>query len=424
MFLEQPGQASAGAGGVARQHHLAAALAQRCDMVRDGFVDVGLLRPLGREVARWLDAEVDGALALGLGEGRGEVDRPLGDGGLPFVLRQIERVGLERSVAAGFARHGPLAVGIIIGDRVPPGVERGIGGAVAKQQVVLAEMIEQGRKLFLEQLQPMLHAAHPPSVGHRLVEGVAGRGGTERLAVARAEALDAFFVKQGLGRREQREAFGAVGRTLVGRVEAAKALDLVAEEVEPERHPLARREQVDQRAAHRIFAVLGDRIDPLVAERRELADQLLAVDPLAFGDAARELANLEGGQQPLGRRRCGGDQQLRSRPLRLQRVEGRQPLGHHPKRRRGAVVGQAFPGGEGQHLDLGREQRDGVGERAHCRLVGGDDDCAGAFARPVRRPREVAGKPGQEARRNSGERQRIARLQDSLKRLAHRGVRI
>ena len=74
---------------------------------------------------------------------------------------------------------------------------------------------------------------------------------------------------------------------------------------------LAGREQVDQRAAHGIFAGVGDRVGALVAERVQLPDQRLAVDPLALGEAAGQLADPERRQHPLGGGIGGGDQQLR-----------------------------------------------------------------------------------------------------------------
>ena len=76
MVLEQAGEPLAGAEAVAGENDFVAAFAQLGDMVCDRFVDIGLLRPLGREIARRLDAEIDGAVGFGLGEGGGEVDRP------------------------------------------------------------------------------------------------------------------------------------------------------------------------------------------------------------------------------------------------------------------------------------------------------------------------------------------------------------
>ena len=54
MVLEQAAKALARAAGVACEHDLAAAPAKRADMLCDRFVDVGLLRALGREIARGL----------------------------------------------------------------------------------------------------------------------------------------------------------------------------------------------------------------------------------------------------------------------------------------------------------------------------------------------------------------------------------
>ena len=359
-------------------------------MLRDRFVDVRLLRALGREIARGLDAEVDDPVGFGLGERRGEMDRPVG------LDRRPIRPWRDRARAARAGDSCPAR---------PPSRGRGSGNnrrspragspsawsaaGVADDEVVVAEMVEQGLEPLLEQRQPMLHAGHAPAVGERLVERILGRGRAELLAIARAEALDAVRVEQRLGRGHQRERLGLVGRALVGGVEAADALDLVAEEIEPERQLLAGREQVDQRAAHGIFAMLGDGVGALIAERVQLRDQSLALDPLARGDAPRELADAERRQQSLRRGACGGDEQLRLVALGLQRAERRQPLGHDAQRRGGAVVGQAVPAGKRQHLDLGREQRHGFGERAHRRFVGDDRDGAAALARSrARRARD------------------------------------
>ena len=136
---------------------------------------------------------------------------------------------------------------------------------------------------------------------------------------------------------------------------------------------LAGREQVDQRAADRIFAMLGDGVGALVAERVQLLDQLIAVDPLAFRDPAGQLADPERRQQRAGSPRW----RWRPAAAGLSRFawsafKRRQPLRHHPQRRRRAVVGQAVPRGQGQDLHLGSEQR------ARCRP---------ARASPLRRRR-------------------------------------
>ena len=109
-------------------------------------------------------------------------------------------------------------------------------------------------------------------------------------------------------------------------------------------------------------------------------------------------------------------------PRTLERVQSREPLGHHAERGRSAVIGQAVPAGERQHFDFRREQGDGLGERAHGRFVGGDDDRASAFAGPVRRTREIGGEPRQEARGHAGERQRLTGAEDALERFGHLAI--
>ena len=78
------------------------------------------------------------------------------------------------------------------------------------------------------------------------------------------------------------------------------------------------REQVDDRAAHRIFAGVVDRVGPLVAVGDQQLDQPVALDPLALGQPPGQLADAERRQDPLGRGIGRGDQQLRAVALALQ----------------------------------------------------------------------------------------------------------
>ena len=68
-------------------------------------------------------------------------------------------------------------------------------------------------------------------------------------------------------------------RPLVGRVERAERVDLVAEELDPDRQRQRRREDVDDPAAARRFAATGDLGDRHVAEVEQLAQQGVLVDP-------------------------------------------------------------------------------------------------------------------------------------------------
>src|SRR4051794_12735000 len=100
MVFEQAAEPLASALGVAREHDLVAALAKRRDVLGDRLIDIGLLGALGREIARRLDPEVDDSLAFGLRERRGEMDRSVVNEAFPLFLREIERAGLERPIAA------------------------------------------------------------------------------------------------------------------------------------------------------------------------------------------------------------------------------------------------------------------------------------------------------------------------------------
>ena len=70
-------------------------------------------------------------------------------------------------------------------------------------------------------------------------------------------------------------------RPLVGRVEGAQRLDLVAEALDPDRQRLRRREDVDDAAAARELAAAGDLGHRLVAEVEQVAQQRVLVEPRA-----------------------------------------------------------------------------------------------------------------------------------------------
>ena len=424
MIVEQSGQPLARSGAVTGKNDFLARFPKLGGVGDHRFVDIGILRPLGREIARTLDREVDHLIARRLGEGGGEVNGPFGGLRAPFLLRQIERRGRQGPIAARIGHHRPGAVGEIILDRLRAAGQGAVGAAVAQDDIRLAEMIEQGRQFLLEQGQPMLHPRQPPPVADRLIQRIAGGIGAEFLAIGGAEALDAVGVEQRLAGRHQREGGRLAGRFLVGRVEVAHGLDFVAEEIEPDRLGRARRIEVDDRPAHRIFARIMDRIGALIAIGMEQGGKLVALDRHPFGQLMRELADAERGQHALGRGIGGGDQHLRTGQRLLQRMERRHPLGHNPQRRAGAVVGQAIPRREADHLDLGREGGDGIGQRAHRGFVGGNDDQAAALARAMRRAREVGREPRQEAGRHRGERQRLACTKDRLQRVTHRAIRM
>ncbi len=262
-------------------------------------------------------------------------------------------------------------------------------------------MVEQRRQPLLEQRQPMVHARLSPPLTDRLIQRIAGRLRPEQVAIGRAKALDRVLVEQGFGGGEQLQRLGGAKAALVGGVEPADAFDLVAEEIDPQPGFLARREQVEDTAAHRKLALIGDGIDAAEAVCDEQLGQRIAVDPLACGERGRKLADTERGQRALGDRRDGGEEQLAAFRRLLQRRQRRQPIGADAHRRTRAVIGQAIPSGEAVDDEVGSKEGRGVGYRLHRRVVGRDIDeplAAGA--------RQIGEQQRQEAVGGSRERQR------------------
>ena len=125
------------------------------------------------------------------------------------------------------------------------------------------------------------------------------------------------------GRSER--ALDGADRALVGRVERAERVDLVAEELDPDRQRQRRREDVDDAAPARRLATAGDLGDRDVAEVEQLAQERVLVDPARRG-AARAA-------RPAGRpgRSCAGGAPGRSPPS---PVPGRSATRRAPRRGR------------------------------------------------------------------------------------------
>ena len=401
MVLEKIAEPIACAGRVAREDGRAAFLAQRLQVIDHRLIDVGMGGALGREVARAVDVEVDHGGGFGLVERRGNVRGRGGERFLPFLGRHVERLGGKRAVAAGLRCLGALAVLVIIGDRLEPRLAGGLHAAVADDQRVLADMVEQRLEPLLEQRQPMFHAGQAAAFADRLVERVTRRGGAKGFAIAAAEALDAFLVQQRLGRGEEGEAGDLAGGTLVGGIEGAHALDLVTEEVEPKRLRLARGEEIDQATAHGIFAGVVHRIGAHIAVGGEQRGELVACDPLTRFQVRDQLADAERGERALRGGVDGGEDKLRRLGGRLQLVQRADPLRHDAQGGRGPVIEKAVPRGIFDDLDLRREEARGAGDRAHRRFVRRDEH------RPRRRRAgEIGEQAGQEAGRHAREGER------------------
>ena len=219
----------------------------------------------------------------------------------------------------------------------------------------------------------MLHARQASAVADRLIQRITRCRSAEAFAVACAEALDAVFIEQCFGGGQQREAVDAPGRPLIGRVEGADAFDFVTKEIEPQSLGFAGWIQVDQSTANGEFTSIRNRFHADIAIGLQQCREAVSTDPLFGGKPRNELTNAEWRQRPLGERVDGCHQQLRPARLLLQPVQRCHPFGHHAQRRGRAVVRQAIPRREGQHLQLGCEGLRGGRDRTHRGFVGRDE---------------------------------------------------
>ena len=135
--------------------------------------------------------------------------------------------------------------------------------------------------------------------------------------------------------------------------------------------------QVDQAAAHRVFARRHDLAHVAVPGQRELGLQRGFVEP-------RALLEVEGGRrQETGRRqprqRGGGRQQHHVEVALQQAPQRGEALGDQVLVRREGVVGQRLPIGEHGHAQIGREEQQLVGQALRVGRIGGQRPRCNAF---------------------------------------------
>ncbi len=350
------------------------------------------------------------------------MDRPVLRLRGPFLRCEIERARLERTIAARRALRTFDAGAVVVGDFVEPLLRAACRRAVDADQVALAKVIEQRCQPLLEQRQPVFHACQTPPVADRLIERVFGRLGAELFAVAGAKALDRILVEQRLSRRKQQVRIHRAGRALGARIEQPQRFELIAEEIEPQTRSKPRRNDVENRAAHREIACIDRGIAADVTLPAKQRDQPLMADFHAGLELPHQFADAERCGHPLGRGVDRGDEQLRTLGPILQAVECGQSTCADRKRRARTVVGKAVPGGKLDNVELGREIAGRFCNRDHRGLVVGNEHGAG---RAIPRMRQGSGEIGHDERlrpaRHGGQGQRRGRREDAVK-IGHGGL--
>ena len=347
-------------------------------------VDVFLLA-LGREIAPDAPAGIAHPRPRGRRQ-RVELHRPAPvQRRLPRRLVEVKLIGRYRLVDAA---HAPLfghrrATGfILVGDTLPA---RKVGRAqlVIQRHRHPGQVVEQLLQPLVEERQPVLGALRLAAGADRLVKRVVGAGGAELDAVVLPETADRRLVEHHLADRGQFDTVQLLRGALACRVEAARPVEHVAEQVQPHRPALARRVDVDDAAADRVVARLQHRGRLDKPHPREEIAQRALVDAPAHLRGEGRVAQDRARRHPLHRRAQRGQQH-----------EPRRPRVHQPRQRRhprrgdvgiGAdpVIGQAIPCREGEHRHVGREEPQRRARRGHALVVARDMDDGAIGARDL-----------------------------------------
>ncbi len=374
LVVEKPLQAFARALGIGGDDDLAFRLSG-VNMIRQCTEEVDVLKlALGREVAPDAAARIQDAGAGRLRQGD-KLHHPMpGDRGLPSGIVKIEeprRTGLVDRIEPVLALHRLAAGVILVLDPLPPRQPRR-GQLVVEHHGRAGKIVEERLEPFVEEGQPMLHPGMLAPGAHGFVERIVGARRAELDAVVLPEAGDRGLVEDHLRHRRELHHGKLLGRPLRRRIEAPRAVQDVAEKVEPDRAALPRRVDVDDAAAHRVVAGLGHRR----GLRETHADEEVAQGAFvhAVADAGGEGGGLQhrARRQPLGRgvERGQQDEGLRQ-PLR-QRRQRRHPGGGDIGIGRDPVIGQAVPGRKCQDQRIRREEGQGRPHRLHPPVVAGD----------------------------------------------------
>ncbi len=359
---------------------------------RSGVEDVGAIRHGKRGEPR------QGALAQSL---------------LPLVFGQIEPVRRQRLVDRAAARmlHRLATRFVVIGDLLEA-LACGVLALRLDGDRRVAEIIEQRVHPLLEQRQPMLHAGMAAAFGDGFIELVVGAGRAELGDIAHAEATDGLGDELKLRDRHQVERAHVEQRALGLGVEGADRLQRVAKEVEADRLVETGREEIEDAAAHGIFAGLAHGRGAGVAVMLQPGD-----DRVHWHDmAGRNRQRLRGNRIARGHALHDGidrgqhDQRLVAAGKPREPRQRGQALRQNAAMRRDAVIGLAVPGRKLQHRQVGREKFQRARQLLHPRPVTADHgkaDCG--LLRPRRdRAREIGDDEALGTFGDIGERQRAA----------------
>jgi hypothetical protein len=134
-----------------------------------------------------------------------------------------------------------------------------LAGQVLHHHRRIRQAIEQRGQVLVEERQPVLHAGETLLAGDRGIKRIVARRRTESGEIALPEPRDVSGVSEISLAGCKDELRLLAGSALGGGIEGADAFQRVAEEIEPDGLRRSRRENVEDAAAHGIFADLAHR---------------------------------------------------------------------------------------------------------------------------------------------------------------------
>ena len=175
-----------------------------------------------------------------------------------MLIDAIEQFRLDGLVGRAGTRYGRCQASgltrfVIIGD-LRRAIRKRLDGLLIVHKRRIADIIRQRIQMLIEKWQPVLSARIAGPAADRCIERVIDRIAAKRRGVLLPKPLDALVCQHHFAHRRQIDALELSRGPLAIRVKGADRFELAAEEIEPQRRFGARREQIDQPAAHRIFA--------------------------------------------------------------------------------------------------------------------------------------------------------------------------
>ena len=236
------------------------------------------------------------------------------------------------------------------------------------------EIVEQRVHPLLEQRQPMLHAGMAAAFADGFIEQIVALRRAEGRDIAHAKAADGFGDELKFRDRNQIERAHVEQRALGFRVEGTDRFQTVAEEVEPHRLVEPGRKQVEDAAAHGIFAGFAHGRGAVVAVVLQPGDDRVHRHDMAGRHRQRLRRDDLAGRHALhdGVDRRQHDQRLVAALKARQPRQRGQALRQDAAMRRHPVIGLAVPGRKLHDRQIGGEEFQRPRQLLHARPVAAD----------------------------------------------------